>query len=148
MSAKNQRIAELVAAGAEPGRDARYSGYFYCFNRGMFFEAHEVLESLWLVDRSCADGGFYKGLIQLAGAFVQIQKRRPGPAVALFGLARVNLSLYPARHQDLNLAHMLNLIDSWRASVLQGVDVAAARLVSEPPVLALAVLPAHASGGP
>jgi len=31
--------------------DPRYLGYFECFNRQCFFEAHEVLEALWLPQR-------------------------------------------------------------------------------------------------
>ena len=49
---------------------AHYLGYFECFNRQLFFEAHEVLEELWLAQRDGPKGAFYKGLIQLAGAFV------------------------------------------------------------------------------
>ena len=31
--------------------DAHYLGYFDCFNRQLFYEAHDVLEDLWLPDR-------------------------------------------------------------------------------------------------
>ncbi len=139
MSKKNQRVAELVAAGSENGLNPHYSGYFYCFNQGLFFEAHEVLEALWLLDRPGADGAFYKGLIQLAGAFVHVQKGRPGPATALFGLARGNLSAYPKAHHRLELDRVLNLIESWRNSVLAG--EAPARLAGNPPRLVLTAAP-------
>ena len=75
--------------------------YFECFNQQRFFEAHEVLEALWLPQRQGPNGSFYKGLIQLAGAFVHLQKNRLGPAVALFELARANLQKYPAIHEGL-----------------------------------------------
>ena len=97
--------------------DARYLAYFDCFNRQLFFEAHDVLEELWLLDRHGADGAFFKGLIQLAGAFVHWQKNRPQPAVALFKLAKANLALYPATHQRLDVARVLALINDWSASV-------------------------------
>ena len=71
--------------------DPRYLKYFECFNQQRFFEAHDVLEALWLPQRQGPNGSFYKGLIQLAGAFVHWQKQRPGPAVALFKLARTYL---------------------------------------------------------
>ena len=54
--------------------DAHYLGYFACFNRGWFYEAHDVLEELWLANRTGPNYAFYKGLIQLAGAFVHLQK--------------------------------------------------------------------------
>jgi hypothetical protein len=93
--------------------DPRYLGYFECFNRRQFFEAHEVLEALWLPQRQSANGAFYKGLIQLAGAFVHWQKHRPGPALSLLNLARVNLRRYPAHHDGLNVSRVLGFIEGW-----------------------------------
>ena len=97
--------------------DPRYLGYFDCFNQQRFFEAHEVLEGLWLPQRQGANGCFYKGLIQIAGAFVHWQKKRPGPARALFALARINLQPYAASHEGLNVAGVLALIGTWESQV-------------------------------
>jgi hypothetical protein len=93
--------------------DPRYVEYFERFNRQRFFEAHEVLEALWLPQRLGPNGSFYKGLIQLAGAFVHWQKSRPGPAAALLGLAQANLLRYPAIHDGLNVAGTLTMLDEW-----------------------------------
>jgi predicted metal-dependent hydrolase len=93
--------------------DPRYVEYFERFNRQRFFEAHEVLEALWLPQRQGPNGAFYKGLIQLAGAFVHWQKNRPGPSAALLGLARANLRNYPALHDGLNVAGALVLVEEW-----------------------------------
>lgn len=93
--------------------DPRYVEYFARFNRQRFFEAHEVLEALWLPQRRGPNGPFYKGLIQLAGAFVHWQKNRPGPAAALLGLARANLREYPAMHNGLNVAATLAMVEEW-----------------------------------
>lgn len=94
--------------------DAHYLGYFDCFNRQLFYEAHDVLEDLWLPDRQGRNGNFYKGLIQLAGAFVHLQKNRLRPAAALFQLAAANLGKYPSPHEQLNLAAVQQLISGWR----------------------------------
>ena len=115
MSQKRQRVAALIGAIQSGDLDQCYVAYFDCFNRQLFFEAHEVLEHLWLARRGTANDLFYKGLIQLAGAFVHIQKHRNGPAAALFKLARTNLNRYPAVHQNLELAIVLELIDTWLA---------------------------------
>ena len=96
-----------------PDYDPRYLGYFECFNRQRFFEAHEVLEAVWLPQRDGPNGPFYKGLIQLAGAFVHWQKQRPGPAVALFELARNNLRKHPATHEGLDVKAVLVMTDEW-----------------------------------
>jgi predicted metal-dependent hydrolase len=93
--------------------DPRYLSYFECFNQQRYFEAHDVLEVLWLPQRQGPNGSFYKALIQLAGAFVHWQKQRPGPAVALFKLARTYLQTYPAVHEGLSVKHVLLLIDEW-----------------------------------
>ena len=113
MSKKHERITELAAQFSGPGVDPRYAGYFVLFNRQLFYEAHDVLEDLWLADKHGADGNFYKGLIQLAGAFVHLQKNRLRPAAALFKLARTNLEKYPRRHEQLDLAAVLALIADW-----------------------------------
>lgn len=94
--------------------DAHYLGYFECFNQQRFYEAHDVLEELWLAQRGQANDLFYKGLIQFAGAFVHLQKNRLKPADALFGLAEKNLGQYPRVHEQLDLAAVLTLADLWR----------------------------------
>ena len=91
MSKKSAKIAALIESCRGEKLDAHYLGYFHCFNRGLFYEAHDVLEELWLPERTGPNGAFYKGLIQLAGAFVHLQKNRLRPAAALFKLAATNL---------------------------------------------------------
>ena len=93
--------------------DAHYLGYFDCFNRQLFYEAHDVLENLWLPDRQGVNGNFYKGLIQLAGAFVHLQKNRLRPSAALFKLASANLEKYSSPHERLNLVAVRQLIAGW-----------------------------------
>jgi predicted metal-dependent hydrolase len=100
--------------------DAHYLGYFDCFNRQLFYEAHDVLEDLWLADRKGPDGDFYKGLIQLAGAFVHLQKYRLQPSAALFRLARQNLEKYPLQHHQLDLMVVRQQIEFWLYQLEQG----------------------------
>jgi predicted metal-dependent hydrolase len=90
-----------------------YLSYFECFNRHQYFEAHEVLEALWLPQRQGPNGSFYKGLIQLAGAFVHLQKNRLGPAISLFKLAQSNLQQYPPTHEGLGVDGVLAMIEDW-----------------------------------
>jgi predicted metal-dependent hydrolase len=113
VSRKSARIAKLMEQFGDDKLDPHYLGYFDCFNRGLFFEAHEVLEELWLRDKHGPNGAFYKGLIQLTGAFVHVQKDRLRPAAALFKLALANLEKYPREHEHLNLAAVCRLIQKW-----------------------------------
>jgi predicted metal-dependent hydrolase len=113
VSHKSARIAAMIESFQGHELDAHYLGYFDCFNRQLFYEAHDVLEDLWLKDRHGADGNFYKGLIQLAGAFVHLQKDRLRPAAALFKLAQANLQKYPRAHKQLNLKTVHGLAQKW-----------------------------------
>lgn len=100
------------------GWDARYLGYLECFNSGQYYESHDVLEDLWLGCKRGSKGSFYKALIQLAGAFVHLQKDRLGPAAALFRLADGYLSAYPDEFEGLSIAEVRRVIALW----LQGLD--------------------------
>lgn len=121
MSRKSEKVAAFVEreiTGDVGGWDPRYAGYFACFNRQQFYEAHDVLEDLWLAQgRDGSNYAFHKGLIQLAGAFVHLQKGRLGPAVALFNLADANLGRYPDRHDGLDVVGVRRLIADWRGRI-------------------------------
>ena len=105
---KAERIEAYVRSlglPADTGYDPYYLAYFGCFNVGEYYEAHDVLEHLWLHSQD-AFSTYYKGLIQFAGAFVHLKKqflrpkhptdgRRLAPASRLFKLALGNLSNYP-----------------------------------------------------
>ena len=119
MSDKSSKVSARVAHIDAMGWDPRYAGWFACFHRGEYFEAHDVLEDLWLEQgRDAPDHGFHKGLIQVAGAFVHAQKGRAGPAVALLRLARSYLGRYPATHHGLDVAALLRRCEAWEAGVL------------------------------
>lgn len=138
MSKKSGKIAERITAFQGGELSAYYLGYFDCFNRQEFYEAHDVLEELWLADRRGPDGDFFKGLIQLSGAFVHLQKERLRPSAALFKLARTNLTKYPATHWRLDLTEVLTLIETWLAW-LEGRDFDHNPLrIQPPPVLKIA----------
>jgi predicted metal-dependent hydrolase len=93
--------------------DPRYLQFFECFNAQLFFEAHEALEELWLSRRQGPEAHFYKGLIQLAGAFVHLQRARAAPAARLLEMARANLLPYLPTHQGLSVGDVLSVIDEW-----------------------------------
>ena len=103
-----------MVEGFDDGKlDPHYLGFFHCFNQQLFYEAHEVLEHLWIHDRHGPNGAFYKGLIQLAGAFVHLQRNHLRPAAALFKLAGTNLEKYPRGHEHLNLETTRQLARKW-----------------------------------
>lgn len=128
---KSDRIARLRVENPD-GLDPRYAGWFACFNRGDYFEAHDVLEDLWLGVRSDPIARFHQALIQLAGAFVHLRKNRLRPADALFRLASQNLERYRPVCERLDVEATLRLIHDWRAALAQA-DFAANPLTHHPP---------------
>jgi predicted metal-dependent hydrolase len=112
VSHKTEKVFELLKGIDPKGHDIRYAGYFELFNRGQFYEAHDVLEDLWLPLRKEPKGDFYKGLIQLAGAFVHLQKERLRPSGALLKLARNNLGKFTPQFEHLNLTEIIGVIDA------------------------------------
>lgn len=115
MMKKAERMEDFVGrlVGGDDSRyHACYRGYFVCFNAGRYYEAHDVLEHLWLQEGKRET--FYKGLIQVAGGFVHLQKhylrpfhhkdgRRLAPAARLFRLAVKNMEAYRPRYQGLDV---------------------------------------------
>jgi predicted metal-dependent hydrolase len=101
---KEDRVAAFTRELSSDGKvddGAYYRAYFQLFNDQQYYGAHDVLEQLWLRALE-PEIQFYKGLIQLAGAFVHLQKqfrrpthptdgRRLRPAWRLFKLAHKNL---------------------------------------------------------
>jgi hypothetical protein len=97
-----------------------YRAFFRCWNKQRYYEAHDVLEQLWLKTTS-RDADFFKGLIQAAGGFVHLQKnfehpthakhsRRLPPATRLFRLAEKNLSAFTPQHHQLDVAALCELL--------------------------------------
>lgn len=121
---KYARIAEFMAGLEDndaPGPDPHLAGYLKCFNSGRYYEAHDVLEDLWLRQgRAHPDHAFHKGLIQLAGGFVHLRLqhlhpdhpkhgRRLAPARRLLILAAENLRAYGPRHLGVDVTAAIRL---------------------------------------
>ena len=131
MSGKSSRISVLWEGVDPRGRDVRYAAYFHHFNRGDYYEAHDVLESLWLEQGRQAKGAaFYQGLIQLAGGFVHLRKhyenpahrvhgQRLNPATRLLALAEKNICAYGEKWEGLELDSVLDLAKATREEIEQ-----------------------------
>ena len=133
---KGERISRLVTELAGEDVDLAkidiashpyYRAYFQCWNEQRYYEAHDVLEQLWL-NTDTDDDDFFKGLIQAAGAFVHLKKnfehpahakhsRRLKPAVRLFLLAEKNVAPYLPVHHALDVAALLNLLRNAREEI-------------------------------
>ncbi|MEX1045776.1 MAG: DUF309 domain-containing protein [Chthoniobacterales bacterium] len=107
---KHDRIAARTAGlGARGGYHPCYLEYFRLFNAQAYYEAHDVLEHIWLG----SDGVrylFYKALIQFAGGYVHLQHhhrepshrihgRRLRPAARLFRRSAELLGTMPSEYE-------------------------------------------------
>ena len=82
----SQWLAESTGEDVNPDqtdveRHPYYRAFFRCWNEQQYYEAHDVLEQLWLSTKS-PDADYFKGLIQAAGAFVHLQKHFEHPSHA------------------------------------------------------------------
>jgi predicted metal-dependent hydrolase len=121
---KEERVAAFtreLLGDAKADDRAYYGAYFQLFNDQEYYAAHDVLEQLWLRAAE-PEVQFYKGLIQLAGAFVHLQKqfrrpthptdgRRLRPAWRLFKLAHKNLILFSPMFQGFRVEEAIALAD-------------------------------------
>jgi Domain of unknown function (DUF309) len=135
---KGERISQFVEEleGASPEQSEGdvaqhpcYRGFFRCWNEQRYYEAHDVLEHLWLKTTS-GDADYFKGLIQAAGGFVHLQLqygspthrvhgRRLGPAVRLFRLAEKNLTAFGPVRYGFDVAGLLALIERTAGEVVR-----------------------------
>ena len=122
---KIEALARELAGGEED--DIYFRGYFLLFNRQDYYQAHDLLEHIWL-QTDGSEAAFYKGLIQLAGAFVHLQKqflrpfhptdgRRLNPAWRLFKLARKNLKDFAPAYLGLQVDEIIGLCDTQIAAL-------------------------------
>lgn len=119
MTHKSPKIDALLAQYPDlPGLDRHYVGFFRCFNAQLYYEAHDVLEEVWLPIRGTPKAKFYQGLIQMAGGFVHLQKKRLGPAARLFALALANFEPFAVQHEGINLNASREICQAHRQAIL------------------------------
>jgi hypothetical protein len=132
MKKKSARVERLLGDRDEaprggPAGDPHYVGWFTCFNSGAYYEAHDVLEHLWLRTHD-GNHAFFKGLIQIAGAFVHLRRQheRPShpkdgarlrPAARLFALGLRHLLPYRPVHMRLNVTSVCALCEAHMAAI-------------------------------
>jgi hypothetical protein len=87
----------------EASYDPRYLAGIVLFNRGDYFEAHEVWEDLWM-EPAGPDKPFYQGLIQAAVGLCHFCNGNVRGALKLYHSSRDYLSRYGPAHLGLDLA--------------------------------------------
>lgn len=75
------------------------------FNRGEYFEAHETLEHAWMADES-AGRELYRGILQVAVAYLQIERGNYNGAAKMFLRLRQWLDPLPAACRGVDIAQL------------------------------------------
>ncbi|MBW3582884.1 MAG: DUF309 domain-containing protein [Euryarchaeota archaeon] len=92
-------------------RDPRYLEGVRCFNRGEWFEAHEVLEDLWREDQG-PTRSYWQGLIQAAVALEHWRRGNPRGARSQWGQAQAHLVRYAPHHEGLDVAAFIAAMEA------------------------------------
>jgi predicted metal-dependent hydrolase len=87
------------------------------FNRGLYWEAHEAWEGAWMPDRRGADGGFYKGLIQVAAGCLHYRRQNRRGTLNKWRSGAEYLRPYLPRHLGVELAPLVELVDKYRVAL-------------------------------
>ena len=101
---------------------ARYLTGIELFNRGEFFDAHEVLEDVW---RAAPEGErkFLQGIIQVAVALYHHGNGNSVGACSVLRRAFRNLSRYPEGYGGIQLADLLRSVSEWQRAMDEGKPV-------------------------
>ena len=91
-------------------RDKRIDEFVELFNSKRFFEAHEVLEDLW-IETEGEIKDFYKGLIQCAVAFVHLERGNYRGAKKLYRTSCQYLNRYPSQLEGIDVERLLQEFD-------------------------------------
>lgn len=90
------------------------------YNAGRYWEAHEAWEEAWMPDRKGAEGGFFKGLIQVAAANLHYQRGNRRGALNKWRSGADYLRLYGDSHRGLELAELVRAVDLNRQRLAEG----------------------------
>ncbi len=99
--------------------DPRFLHGAELFNRGEFFDAHEVWEDVWR-EVPLEHKKFLQGLIQIAVALHHYSRGNVIGARSLLARADANLALYPATYAGISVADVRRQLAGARNAVEHG----------------------------
>jgi Domain of unknown function (DUF309) len=86
------------------------------FNQGLYWESHEAWEEAWMPDRKGPDGGFYKGLIQVAAGCLHYGRRNRRGTINKWRSGADYLRPYLPRHRGVELEPLVRAVDGFLSS--------------------------------
>ena len=101
------------------------------FNRGSFWESHEILEAAWRETGS----DFYQGLILFASAFVHVRRANLHGVRAQLAKAVTRLGGYRPSYLGVDVDAVLDAADAARRAVDVGILPVAPNLTLDPTLI-------------
>jgi uncharacterized protein len=96
------------------------------FKRGLdairsrrYFEAHEELEDAWR-EATADERDFFQGLVHVAVAWYQAGRGRPVATASQLEKAARRLGRYTPTHRGVDVAHVLEQVETARGRVAEG----------------------------
>jgi predicted metal-dependent hydrolase len=90
------------------------------FNSGHYWEAHEAWEESWMPDRKGSEGGFYKGLIQVAAGCLHYGRHNRRGAVNKWRSGAGYIRPYLPAHHGIDLQRLVDSVDGYLAAMAAG----------------------------
>lgn len=111
---------------------AEYYEFFIKFNEGDYYTCHDLLEEIWMTDKS---NTFIKGLLQLAVSIYHYEYGNVKGARAMMQAAHHYLQMYRPYYWGIDLEHVNDFIESCLQKIPQHVDRVAYEEAGKLPVL-------------
>jgi predicted metal-dependent hydrolase len=105
-----------------------YQAFVTLFNRGAYWDSHEVLEDAW----RCTGSAFYQGLILMASAFVHVGRRNAHGVRAQLGKAEARLGPFRPSYLGMDVDAVVAACAAARAALERGAWPEAPRLALDP----------------
>jgi uncharacterized protein len=92
----------------------QYIRFIEKFNAGEYYECHDLLEEIWMEDKS---NKFLQGLLQMAVGLYHFSGGNVKGARLMFANARKYLARYVPRYWDLDVDAVLRFLDDCTAAL-------------------------------
>ena len=101
---------------ASPQEDAGFAAGIRLFNRGKFFEAHEIWEEEWKQAKG-DERIFYQGIIQAAVALLHVDRGNYAGAISVYLKSRTKLDQFPSVWMGIDLDRFRSELTRYFAAV-------------------------------
>ena len=90
---------------------SEYSAFWKLWEKGEYFECHEVLEIAWRREQNPERKLFFQGLIHCAVALVHVERQNPSGARGQLKKARAKLERFGAEYSGCDIRAVLEFVE-------------------------------------